>query len=115
LSDHAASNRTLNLTHRRDGDASVLTVAGEVDIATAPQLRSAIDEILDDGAGALWIDLCRTTFMDSSGLQVLFASHARTEKSGRRLAIVCPPGPVRRLLEITGSAQRLPLFDDLAA
>ena len=52
--------------------------------------------------------------MDSSGLHVIFDSQVRAATLERRLAIVCPPGPVLRLFEVTGFAERLPLFDDLA-
>jgi anti-anti-sigma factor len=118
LSDHAASNgnlRTMIVRRRDSGDRAVLAVAGEVDLATAPALRSAIDEALDSGAGELWLDLCATTFMDSSGLHALFDGQARARELRRGLAIICPPGPVRRLFEVTGYAERIPLYDELAA
>jgi anti-sigma B factor antagonist len=93
-------------------DRAVVTVSGEVDLATAPRLRAALDEALDAGAQEVWLDLRATTFMDSSGLHVLFAGQARAEALGRRLGIVCPPGPVRRLFDITGYSERLALHDE---
>lgn len=112
LSDTAATN-AITVAQRSNVGFAVLAVGGEVDIATAPDLRSAIDDVLDDSD--LCLDLGATTFMDSSGLHVLFDSQARAAALRRRLAIVCPSGPVRRLFEVTGFADRLPLFDDLAA
>ena len=94
----------------RDGDGrAVLAVAGEVDIATAPELRSAIDSVLDSGAAELCLDLCSTSFMDSSGLHALFDSHVRASELGCELTIVCPPGPVRRLFQVSGLAERFAL------
>jgi len=106
-------NSSAMSARRRDGDGHVvLAISGEVDLATAPALRSAVDEALD--AGDLVLDLCSTAFMDSSGLHVLFDGQARAAKLERRLAIICPPGPVRRLFDVTGFSERLPLVDDLA-
>ena len=91
-----------------DGRA-VLAVGGEVDIATAPELRSAIDSVLDSGAVEVCLDLGGTSFMDSSGLHALFDGQVRASAVGSRLTIICPPGPIRRLFEVTGFADRLSL------
>jgi anti-sigma B factor antagonist len=109
-----SATNAITVERRRIGDRAILSVGGEVDLATAPHLRSAIDAVLDSGARELCVDLGATTFMDSSGLNVLFDSQVRAEALQRRLAIVCPTGSVRRLFEVTGFADRLPLFDDLA-
>lgn len=109
----AAPNRFLILRRRVVGRRTVLAVGGEVDLATAAQLHDAIDEALDEGAHELWLDLGPTTFMDSTGLHVVFKARARAEELGRRFAVVCPDGPVRRLFDITGYAERLPIYDDL--
>jgi anti-sigma B factor antagonist len=111
---HNGNSRIMTV-HRTDvGRRTVLAVGGEVDLATSPDLHSAIDAALDSGASELWLDLGATTFMDSSGLHVLFQSQTRAQTLRRSLAIICPPGPVRRLFELTGYAERFPLYDDLA-
>ncbi|HEX5780441.1 MAG TPA: STAS domain-containing protein [Solirubrobacteraceae bacterium] len=95
---------------RQDADGRVvLAIGGEVDLATSPELRLAIDAALDSGAAELCLDLCATSFMDSSGLHVLFDSQVRASALKRRLRIICPPGPVRRLFELSGFADRLSL------
>ena len=100
------------LTRRDNGRRTVLAVAGEVDLATTPKLRSAVQAALDSGVRELRLDLCDTTFMDSTGLHALFDSHALAEHLDARMEIVCPPGPVRRLFEIVGYNERLPLRDE---
>ena len=67
------------------------------------------------GALDLWIDLSATTFMDSSGLHLLLDTKRRAHELRRRLAIVCPPGTVRRVFDIAGVADALPLYEDLAS
>jgi anti-sigma B factor antagonist len=105
----------MTVRRRLVGHRTVLDVTGEVDIATAPELGSAVDTALASGAQELWLDLSATAFMDCSGLHVLLDAHRRMRGLRRRLAIVCPGGAVRRLFEIAGVADALPLYEDRAA
>ena len=83
------------------GHRTVLAVAGEIDLQTAPALAAAIDKALAAGAAELWVDLGATQFMDSSGLHALVSAHRRIQGLNRRLAVICPRRhPVRRLFEI---------------
>jgi anti-anti-sigma factor len=101
---------------RRDaGRRAVVAVAGEVDIASSPALRSALETALDAGPHELWVDLCATTFMDSSGLHVLMQLQRRAEELRRRVTVICPPGNVRRVLDLTGVIKELHVRDDLTA
>jgi anti-sigma B factor antagonist len=97
--------------HRRFGDRAVVTVSGELDIATVPQLYAVLAIAVGPRPAALWIDLSATTFIDSSGLHALFEARRRF---GGALAIICPPR-VRRVFEIVGLDTTVPLYDDAAA
>ena len=79
----------------------VVHVAGEVDMHSAPALRQALDG-LDEENNDLVLDLTDLQFMDSSGVGVLVGAHKRSETAHRQVTIVCPPGPVSRVLTITG-------------
>ncbi len=79
---------------RRDGDTIV--VSGELDLATAPDLRALLDAI--DGESTVTVDLNTTTFVDSQGLATLTAAKQRLES---RLRIVNARDNVRRVFEIT--------------
>ena len=68
---------------------------------------------LASGADELWLDLGATTFMDSSGLHAVFDGYRRAAALGRHLAIAVPPGPVRRLFDLTGYSERLTVHDAL--
>jgi anti-sigma B factor antagonist len=96
------------------GRRAVLSVAGEVDLSSASLLREAVGEALGAGALELWIDLSRTEFIDSAGLHVLLEAHVRTRDLRRRFAVVCPPGWVRRALDVAKLGERLPLCDSRA-
>jgi anti-anti-sigma factor len=84
------------------GHRYVLHVAGEVDMATAPDLGDAAGAALESGARELWIDLTRAEFLDVAGARVLFDLHRVAGASARRFAVVCPPGAPRRLLDLMG-------------
>jgi anti-sigma B factor antagonist len=106
---------TITVERRDVGRRTVLAVSGEVDIASSPLLRSAVEAAWDAGAHELWLDLSATSFMDSSGLHVLLDAQRAAEALRRRLTIICPPGNVRRVFELTGAVNTLRVYDDRAA
>jgi anti-sigma B factor antagonist len=105
----------VHVTRRVVGRRTVLTVAGELDLDSVPLVADAVDDALEAGALELWLDFSPTEFMDSSGLHLLIETHHRLESLSRRLAVICPPGPVRRLVDLTGMTERLPIYHDRAA
>ena len=84
------------------GDVPGLTVRGEIDIATSPQLKLALDTAIRESVGAFVLDLCDVEFLDSSGLNLVLRARAMLARDERALAIVCPAGPARRVMEIAG-------------
>ena len=69
-----------------DGAVDTLHVAGELDIATAPELEHAVDAGLDGRSGEFRLDLSGLTFVDSTGAQALLmrptpSSHAVDDSS----------------------------------
>jgi anti-sigma B factor antagonist len=110
------ANMTLaRVTRQEVGCRTILAVGGEIDLDSVGMLGVAIENALAGGAPELWIDLTDTRFMDSTGLHALLDAGARTRELGRRLGIICPPGPVRRLFDIAGVMEQLPVYDDRAA
>lgn len=80
----------------------VLKISGELDVATAPDLQSAL-EGLTGTPGDIRLDVSGLEFMDSSGLKVLvFAARSLGERG--RLVLVHPSPPVARVLELSGLA-----------
>ena len=97
----APTETQFTIVEQHVGRRAVLAVAGEVDMDTAPELQAAI-EAAGIRAFEIWVDLTETTFMDSSGLHALNAARAQLVLANRRLALVCPDGPVLRVLALTG-------------
>jgi anti-anti-sigma factor len=87
----------------RDGSRLVLAPRGEVDLATVDGLENAIARAAGSEIADVWVDLSDVDFIDSTGLTALLAGHrALTGDGVRRFTIICPEGPVRRALEISG-------------
>ena len=84
-----------------------LAVHGELDAATAPALEDALREALLETSGAFVLDLSGLEFMDSSGVNALLHARALLGREERALALVCPPGQARRVLDLVGIARAL--------
>jgi anti-sigma B factor antagonist len=97
----AATSSAVSIAEHRVGSRAVLSVVGEVDICTADVLRAAI-ETAATRVFEIWVDLSETTFMDSSGLHAMTQARTRLADANLRLALICPDGPVLRVLKLTG-------------
>jgi anti-anti-sigma factor len=76
----------------------VLVLTGELDLDTAAQLQTALDEVRGNGFDQIVVDLRAVTFLDSTGVELLM----REEQKGGGFSIAYRDGPVKRILEITG-------------
>lgn len=93
----------LELSSRMDEDGyQVISVTGELDIATAERAYAYIREILDGWPTPVSVDLSGLTFCDASGLGVLarLARHAR--QAGRQLRLTSPRPSLVKIMRITG-------------
>jgi anti-anti-sigma factor len=86
----------------RADDGSVVAVEGELDLATAPQLRDRLVALSEEGQPQIILDLTRLGFIDSTGLSVLVMAHNRARVDGGSILIRNPSPSVLRILEITG-------------
>ncbi len=89
-------------SERRDGESGVVTVSGEVDMYTAPQLKECMLDLIDGGARRIVIDLSAVTFIDSTALGVLIGGVRRLHGADGAMALVVTSRPVERVLSITG-------------
>lgn len=100
-----------NVEERRERGATVLTVSGELDLAASPALETQLDQVFADSVTHLIIDLRELEFIDSTGLSVLVKAHQRAQEAGCRFGLVNGGPQVRRLLDLTGIAERLTVAD----
>jgi anti-sigma B factor antagonist len=105
------------LTIRRSGhgNALVLTVTGELDVATGPRLRAMLaDALAEQATERVVVDLTRVTFMGSTGIAVLVDASWEADQRGRTLRVVTGSAPaVVRPLTATGVDSLLATHPDL--
>ena len=89
------------------GEPPTIVLVGEVDPHTAPQLESALGELIDGGASTIRIDAEGLAFIDSSGLRVLVDAHRRLGSESTVLVLAQVSPTFRRLLEVTGLDERV--------
>ena len=97
----------LAITHRRDGDAHVVSLEGDLDMASAPELEA----FLKPFEGEVRIECAQLGFLDSRGLSLFVDVHRRLSERGGRL-VLCHLAPnCRRVIEIMKLDEVLELRD----
>jgi anti-sigma B factor antagonist len=95
---------------RNESGVAVLTISGEHDLSTAPNLRRRLDDLLDEGVATV-LDLSPATFIDSSILSVILDGRRRAAEAKTGFAVARSKGSdaVDRVLEVTGLRAELPV------
>ena len=107
-----------DLTVTDHHNCAVLAVTGEVDVATAPQLRQEAVRLAASGHTNLVIDLSGVDFLDSTGLGVIVGVLKRVRTHGGELAVAGAENHVRKVFEITRISDIVPMYataDDACA
>ncbi|MEV6558094.1 STAS domain-containing protein [Nocardia sp. NPDC051756] len=108
----SAESRALQVRLDRVDSTAVLTIGGEVDAVSAPQLQSGIEEALERAPAVLVLDLSGVGFFGSAGLSVLLLALDKLDRDSLR--VVASP-QVRRPIEVTGLDGMLDVFETLSA
>src|SRR4051812_32656061 len=85
-----------------DSRIHLVAPQGEIDLATANELKNSLLDAIETNARCLIVDLSDVSFVDSTGLGVLLFVQRRMEASGGRIVTVCGDPLVRRIFEVTG-------------
>jgi len=83
------------------GGGTVVTVFGELDLATAPRVRSALDQAIR-AEGDVLVDLRACNFVDSTGIAILAGGALRLKDQGRRLILRGVRERVERIFQLAG-------------
>jgi anti-sigma B factor antagonist len=97
-----------------DDSTPVLSVRGEIDVSTAPELRDRLLGVAQDGYSTVVVDLSEVTFLDSTALGVLVSGLKRFRSAGGDLRLVVTGRNVTKVLEITGLVEVFPIFDSVS-
>jgi anti-sigma B factor antagonist len=98
---------------RRVGDQAVVTMAGEIDLTNAGDMRQALLAAVSDGPAALIIDMSGTTFCDSAGVQAIVDAYHQATANRTQIRLVATV--ILRILTLTGVDQLIPTYPSLEA
>lgn len=91
------------------GEASVLRLAGELDLYNADELRAGLAEAIACARGRVVVDLAEVEFLDSTALGVLIEARSKLGPNG--LTLAAPQLEIRRTLQVSGIDRQLPVYD----
>jgi anti-anti-sigma factor len=97
----------LHVTSRSQGSTQVLSVTGQVDVATTDKLAGRIRDALSRAPETIVVDLSAVAFFGSGGLHTLLEADGQARASGCRLVVIPGTGVVRRMLDRTRAQHRL--------
>jgi anti-sigma B factor antagonist len=89
-------------TEQLGDDAYVISLAGEVDLYTAPEFKQQLLEVIGQGGKQVIVDFSDTTFIDSTTLGVLVGGVKRLRTNDGQLSLVCSDRNITKIFEITG-------------
>jgi anti-sigma B factor antagonist len=102
-------------TEQLSDHAYVISLAGEVDLYTAPEFKQQLLEVISQGATEVIVDLSSTTFIDSTTLGVLVGGVKRLRPNEGRLSLVCSDRNITKIFEITGLDRVFDIYGDREA
>ena len=95
----------------RDAGRTLL-VRGELDLATADDLRRQLHAVIEESHSPAYIDLSGVTFFDSSSIAVLIDAHRLAPSHGSELIVISPSPACRRVFDILGLGEVLDIRDE---
>jgi len=99
----------LELSRQIDGDGNqIVSVAGELDIATAEQAYVYLSDVIDAWPAPVSVDLSGLTFCDASGLGVLVRTARHARQAGRQLRLTAARPSLLKIMRITGLDRAFP-------
>ncbi len=93
--------------------AIIITIEGEVDLYSSPQIRKTIIDLIGDRKPALLIDLKNVTYMDSSGVATLVEGLQRIREYGGQLYLCNLQGAVREVFELSRLDKVFQIYKDV--
>ncbi|GAA3297641.1 STAS domain-containing protein [Dactylosporangium vinaceum] len=105
----------MELSMQQGLEVTVVTAAGDLDIATSPELRRYLHAVLDESQAALYVDVAAVQFIDSSALGVLVSVYHRLVGRGQQLTLVSPHERLLRTFRLTALDQIFTIVNTLPA
>jgi anti-anti-sigma factor len=95
----------------RDERAVVISLAGELDLSTVPQLENALIEQLRSHPSVV-VDMSKLRFIDSSGIGLMIRAHRATDHAGALCTVLSRGSQVERVFSLAGVDRALRIYFD---
>jgi anti-sigma B factor antagonist len=105
----------LTLETREQDGHTLLAIAGEIDVYTAPKLRDKITELVNAGHHSLILDMENVDFLDSTGLGVLVGGLKKIRAQDGTMALICSQDRLLKIFKITGLAKVFTIYSSETA
>ncbi|HEX3948143.1 MAG TPA: STAS domain-containing protein [Acidimicrobiales bacterium] len=103
-------DQTFEIAEDTAGGLPVVSVTGEIDVATAPQLRDRLQSRVAAGSSTVAVNLLDVTFLDSTALGVLVGALKRCREAGGDLRLVIAEPRILKVFEITGLTEVFSIY-----
>jgi anti-sigma B factor antagonist len=100
-----------SVTTERDEGIAIITLAGEVDLYTAPEFKQQLLRAIDEGFQTIVVDMTDTTFIDSTTLGVLVGGLKRLRPAGGQMSLVMTDPNILKVFDITGLDRVFPIHE----
>jgi len=101
----------MKITLSQIGDAKLVKLCGRIDLSQTERLNDFFDKQFGQDSFHFIVDLAGVDFISSDGLAVFLGLRNKCAKRGGKLQIVCPPGLVREVFEVTHMAALFDIVD----
>lgn len=112
--EHRRKPVDLTLSTRTENDRTVVEIAGEVDVYTAPKLRETLIDLVAGGSYHIVVDMEKVEFLDSTGLGVLVGGLKRVRAHDGSLLLVCTNERILKIFSVTGLSKVFPMHASVA-
>ena len=110
-----AGTSGVSVTIRPGRGCTVVQVAGELDMASAPDLRAGLRQAVDDGGDTIVLDLADVRFIDSSGLGMIVLTYKELQLREGRLCLAAVQPFVLKVFALTSVDSLVSIYDSVEA
>jgi len=103
----------MQISSRELKRVNVVTVAGRVDSAAAPDLEKALQNLIDSHRNQIVVELADVEYMSSAGLRALVSTLKAAKKGGGDMVVARPSARVREVIELAGLGSVFTVHEDV--
>jgi anti-anti-sigma factor len=104
--------RQFQVKAERVGTSALVSVQGELDIATLPEFERTLTRMRSQGLERMVVDLRELSFLDSMSIELLLRLHGDLTAAGADHVVVRGPRAVNRIFDLMELERVLTLVDE---